>query len=256
MTKKVKTKYKPAVVILLVGLSLFGWKWYSTRPAIEELTVSNVDISKVAPPQQLGPNQTQAQARPEVRPEARISLILKDLVETHPSPQISRDLNRIIVNGDIALNFQPAMSPGAVATIMWINTPSEGLMLTLVTPAEWLLDPSTSRRLKQLVIFHEYQHLRDQLDERVPREMAFGANEAAMAQLSERQLEIWFESEYRAYAAESELAISLGWQREFAFCEVYARSGRAGLRQAMADSYCAMPVYRRHAAVLRRIAAR
>ena len=122
-------------------------------------------------------------------PEARISLILKDLVETHPSPQISRDLNNLVTSGKVFLNFQPAMSPGAAATIMWVNTPSHGQVLTLVTPAEWLLDPTTSRELKQLVIFHEYQHLRQQLDQTYPRELAFGANAAAIAQMSETDLE-------------------------------------------------------------------
>ena len=191
-----------------------------------------------------------------VRPEARISLILKDLVETHPSPQISRDLNHLVTSGKVFLNFQPAMSPGAVATVMWVNTPSHGQVLTLVTPAEWLIDPTTSREMKQLVIFHEYQHIRQQLDQTVPRELAFGANTAAIAQMSETDLEQWFEAEYEAYAAESELAISLGWQKEFALCEIYASQGRAGLRRVMADMFSAMPVYSRHAATLRRIAAR
>jgi hypothetical protein len=179
---------------------------------------------------------------------------LKRLVQTHPSPKISRDLNGMIERGDVFLNFQDDMmrTTRGVATVQYINTPSHGLVLTLMVSADALLDPNQTDAFKQLVIYHEYIHIEQQRDGRIPKRQLYARR--ADVPLTEEEMRFIFKAESEAYEEECRLAVELHMESAFGLCVSYAKEGALGMRLDLAASYALVPVFARHTKLLAQLA--
>lgn len=220
----------------------------SAQPGQTPASAPTPATTSVPTPTQLAAEQTQT--------TATISLILKRLITSHPDPSISRDLHALIEKGGVYLNFQPEIfnGSGSLATVMLVNTPTTGEVLTLSIDPVHLANPQQSDAYKQLVIYHEYQHIRQHREQRYPREMLMQVLRPDL--LTERDIRLQLDAEVEAYEAEVLLAVKLGWQQHLPeFCQAYANGGRNGLYRLLAARYeRENGIYALHPAVLRRIA--
>ena len=87
----------------------------------------------------------------------------------------------------------------------------------LVYPADDLLDPRTSKLHKQLVIYHEWIHIRQHREDRVP--------------------EIRYEVEMEAYLAECVYAKEIGALDDAPICAPYFTGGEQALRKSLATLF-------------------
>lgn len=186
--------------------------------------------------------------------QSRASMILERLVKTHPSPKINTELKGMIERHEVFLNFEESMleSSHAFATIQFIKTPTHGIILTLIVSANGLFDQAISDHFKQLVIYHEYIHVEQLRDGRIPQHQLYARRIDVPVGTSEMRAIFHMESE--AYTEECKLAVSLKWEHEFALCESYANGGPAVMRSFLASEYAQLPMYRQHAVLLKSLA--
>lgn len=189
------------------------------------------------------------------------SLVMKRLIETHPDHEVRTELFRRIDLQEgpdrIFLNFQGevAGSVEAVATALTVRTPDGDLLTLSVNPA-LLLDPNESTEMKQLVIFHEWIHLKQQSSSdqvRYPRWLGYGYRTGT---LTNEMVRIFYEAEMEAYLAECVLATRLGWSERMEICVPYARGGEPALRVYIANRFAAIPQYAPFASIFHVLARR
>jgi hypothetical protein len=187
----------------------------------------------------------------ELETMSRAQEALRVLVLSHPSPEISQDLNRLITNHQVYLNFQDHAvgNEQNIAAARLIRTP-QGLLLTLVISPSLLLDPDMSHEFKQLVVYHEYIHIRQQLNRTQPAWLLIGLRPDAA---TDEHLRIFINAEMEAYEAECRLAEHIGATDAFELCRVYSELGVRAMRIAFTESLAASPTYRNDAARVRRI---
>lgn len=222
----------------------------SPKPDIKTTPTPELDIPVDAiGPRLVGP------PSPEAQEMAKYSLVLKELVQSHPMPEIHRDFNRMVENGEIILNFQPNVAgEHALATVIYVNTPSHGEVLVFsIDPAE-LNSPELSRAFKQLVIFHEYIHILQQKSGRWPKWLAIGLRARPDKPMNPKALRVFFEAESQAYEQECLLAIQEGWVNKLNLAVAYARGGRSAMRLKLAEIYAELPQYASNRDMLFRIA--
>lgn len=191
---------------------------------------------------------------PDRLSDQEASLVLKDLIQSHPHEVMREDLDRLITGGSVFLNFQDSVTSGqnALATVMYVNTPTHGTVLALNVSKRHLTDPHSAKLFKQLVIYHEWHHLRQQIEGTEPRWLATGIKNPG--QMSDGNVRIFFESEMKAYLPECELALKLDAVQLFPLYGAFAQGGVSGLRIQLAESYARIPVYSVYADLLRSIA--
>ena len=177
----------------------------------------------------------------ELEEMSRAQEALRVLVQTHPHPDIRGDLNTLIESGQVYLNFQEhATGENSIASARFIRTP-EGLILALVVSPRLLLDESRSLALKQLIVYHEYIHIRQQLSGSQPAWLATGF---LIENISDEQIRTYIDAEMEAYEAECRFAEQIEATDAFALCQVYSTHGVRALRNALADNIAASPNYR------------
>lgn len=177
---------------------------------------------------------------PSSVPTVDPSLVLKDLVQTHPRKEIREDLDRLIETGEVALNFEElARAQNSLATILLLDDSSTGRETYVFNfSAERILDTSASKAFKQLVVFHEWIHLRQQIEQRAPKWIARG-----MMPKDKEQVHALFEAEMEAYEAECRLAVELKHSKEFFLCVAYERGGSEKLRSELATQLAVQPAF-------------
>jgi|GEM_PF-6862845 len=190
---------------------------------------------------------------PNLMSDSEASLIVKDLVQTHPHEAMRRHLDYLVSRGIIFLNFQDGIGgQNTLATVVYANTPTHGTVLALSISKKHLVDPATPKIFKQLVIFHEWHHLRQQLDRTKPEWLAMGVKDPGM--MTEEMIRIFFEAEMEAYLPECELAVELDAIQTYPLYAVFANGGVSELRRHLAEVYAQMPRYSKFAALFRSIA--
>lgn len=164
-------------------------------------------------------------------PDPRAQEALRILVQTHPHPDIRNDLNHLIESGEVWLNFQEDVlhDSRAVAAVMAISIPGrEGFTLTLSVRPSVLLDNSISLGYKQLVIYHEYIHVRQVREGRVSIAIFIPTRPERVTEAFYRE---HVPSELEAYERECQLAGNLGIVDQLNLCQEYAQDGRAALQR-------------------------
>lgn len=169
--------------------------------------------------------------------------VLKELVQGHPEPEISGELNHLVETGQVYLNLTGELRHelhGNVGRILYVNTPQVGVVLALSFSPHFLLDPNIPRQLKQLVIYHEWMHIKQQRSgdkEKYPDTLAM---QIVKGDDTTQTLRVWFEAEFEAYRAECVVAERHEWTQYLDLCISWSKNGDSGLRQAMARSYTAL----------------
>jgi len=168
---------------------------------------------------------------------------LRVLVQTHPAPEISHDLNELVETRQVYLNLQDHVvgSDQNIASARYINTP-QGVHLTLVVSPRLLLDPDISHEFKQLVIYHEYIHIRQQLTGSTPSWLAIGVPPET---LTDDEIRIFIDAEMEAYVAECRLAERIHAIQSFELCVIYGNGGLSAMRAAYSRILAASPGYAR-----------
>ncbi|MBU1032865.1 hypothetical protein KJ937_02970 [Patescibacteria group bacterium] len=204
--KKGRAPYKILVFVLVV-MSLYS---YFAASASDKRVASKTVSS------------TRSEAK--LSQEANPYSVMKDLIQTHPHQEIRNDLNDLIIRGEIGLTFQQLKSaPNTQANVVYAQDPKNGeRVLVLNYAIQDLLDSSLSRLYKQLVIYHEWIHIKQQREKRYPEWLA---TIDRPVQYPADVVEILLKSEMEAYSAQCELAIKLDVFREFEFCRAYKTNG-------------------------------
>lgn len=227
--------------------------------AIVAMNQQRTPAPVASPPRQTTPILPQPAYQPSMAETrqgmAALSLMLKDLIVTHPDDSIRRDLFNLIDTVKVSLNFQDDLTfgSGALATVMWVDQP-QGPTLVLSIASMQLMDTTQAREYKQLVIYHEYQHILQQMQGRCPRELA--TLQVATSPPTERMTRLLIDAEVEAYEAEVKLAVRLDWQRHIPeFCRAYEQGQRRGLYRLLTRRYAEEnPIYANQRALLQRIA--
>ena len=171
-------------------------------------------------------------ADPALEEMARAQEALRLLVQSHPRVEIRRDLNELIEDEVVLLNFQDVLTAdhGVFASTMLL--PSEdGIILTLAISPTLLLDERESRELQQLVIYHEYIHIRQALDGTVP---AWTFAPHGSEDITEEYLRYFLAAEVEAYEAECAFADELHSEETLVLCVIRDQQGRQAMREAFA----------------------
>lgn len=174
--------------------------------------------------------------------------IVKELVQSHPSPQIADTLNQLVERGVIFLSYSAEMhylgGAAACAALQLINIDGAGVRPVMEFSIPALVSRSDSKESKQLVIFHEFQHYRQLAEKRYPPESFYGHREDAP--VSEATVALIYRSECEAYLAEAQFAQSVGWSSHNDFCQVYAAGGEQVLRLHIAQRLGNAPALAKH----------
>src|SRR3990170_3254598 len=87
------------------------------------------------------------------------SLYLKNVIESHPKKEIRQDLHAMIDKGTVFLNFESDIAAGGLATVFVIDI-NDQPKIVLHIDSNILMDPHISNSYRQLVLFHEFQHIK------------------------------------------------------------------------------------------------
>lgn len=156
------------------------------------------------------------------------------LVKQHPHPDIRNDLNRLIENGTILLNWQTKsfmdgmfqVVPARVAKIVTNEYEKAGKdeYLALTFGPEWLAGLHTPDDivLAMLIVYHEYQHYLQWVsgDEAIRASLRSQHDPTLAARYTPRQAcTMMWQIENGAYQAECRLALQIDYPLFGEFCE-------------------------------------
>ncbi len=140
--------------------------------------------------------------------------MLRDLIKNHPDEELRAELDRWIREGAVYLTEQLEGRP-AEMVVGLVPVGADHKPVVMMNP-EWLTgtagrDATTDRRYKELVVYHEYIHLKDHFNGTHPLMLMSIDPIRAQAERVERAQSIWI-AEYRAVRAEWEYAKRMGLQ--------------------------------------------
>ncbi len=173
------------------------------------------------------------------------SLVLEKLVKTHPHEDVRVKLNRLVEDNVVFLNFQEGIGMGGegLATVTYVRTPTHGTVLTLSIGLSELYNKATSKVYKQLVIYHEYIHIDQQLEKRYP---GLAITRRADIPFTEKEIRLHFASEVEAYEGECKLAVKLDAAHEIDICQAYAEGGLRKMKILLAARLAQTTMYAMH----------
>lgn len=165
---------------------------------------------------------------------ASLQQLAKEAITSHPSDQIAKDLHGLILAGDVLLNIQK-ISLGFDAAAF---TSDDGLVVLSISP-KLLTNGRARSQYTQLVIFHEYQHIKEH------RSFMHPLQKLGQTHTSREYFEELLEAEKRAYTAECKFATELNFEHTegLEFCAAY----KSGDTRFMAELYKylnTLPYYR------------
>jgi hypothetical protein len=160
-------------------------------------------------------------------------LLLIELIASHPHPEIQKDLPKLLKMRKLILRIgEAAQHSAANVRIEKINPYGEVLVLRVWV--NLLLSLKISKKFKQLILYHEWIHIKQYLEGRTPRWLISGRGSKHW---TEKEAQIFFEGEIEATIAESKLAISMGVADEAVHYSAYRDGGEAELRRSLAKDY-------------------
>ncbi len=161
--------------------------------------------------------------------------VLRDLVLTHPDRAIRDTLDGLIKSGAILKNYQVArgIAGGTLASVELLNDPDTPEPILRIDP-NILLDPQIDRRAKQMFLRHEYVHLRQLIDGRVPRQTFFPRS--TDIPWTNDELRSIMIVEWEAYLAEAKFAAREQCLDAIPMISAYQRGPRA-LAASIASDY-------------------
>ncbi|MFH1292277.1 MAG: hypothetical protein ABIH87_03700 [bacterium] len=174
--------------------------------------------------------QNNADAKPIVQSKSKATnrraemMAVKELVLSHPSKEISQDLDRRIKMGKVILNFQSDQHRGATAAFYMMDIRGYGLSKIMFVNPHMILKKTQTREYIQLVLYHEYQHLLQLERGQIQLQDLARAKPGTLK--SPEFVRRWFKMEMQAYTAECQLAQKLGWQKHFDACYVWEKDKR------------------------------
>lgn len=167
------------------------------------------------------------------------SMILKDLVLSHPDREIREDMFRLIDERVLWLNLEDhGLGGGAtIALFMVRSIEGKGSTPIMHISLQAMYDPQTPKQLLQLIVLHEYVHYL-QYKEFVSQ---YGEESASKEfgplrvtdSLSDEVVRVWFKREVEAYDRECAFAVAQGWECFLDFCSDYKKTGLVGLKRAL-----------------------
>lgn len=167
------------------------------------------------------------------------SMILKDLLLSHPDREIREDMFRLIDERVLSLNLQDHGLGGGVTIALFMVLPIEGkgIRPLMNISLRAMHDPQTPKPLLQLIVLHEYVHYLQYREfvSQYGEELAskeFGLHHLSDS-LSDDVVRTWFAREIEAYDRECTFAVAQGWECFLDFCREYKKTGLTGLKRVL-----------------------
>lgn len=175
--------------------------------------------------------------------EKEASLLLQKLVQSHPRREIREDLDSLLASNKVGTNYEaPHLVKGmsGMAAVLTLNDKERGLVHVLSLDPLALQNPRRSVCYKQAVIFHEYWHLRQLFENRIPPRVF--SLEGVGPTWTQADIEDFMESETEGYIREALFGREFGCLSELPPpSQEYFKGGVVALRQSLADIYGQMP---------------
>lgn len=194
----------------------------------------------------LGSAQVISNSNPDDVLIKQLCLVMAD----HPDKSCRDNLWNWLQTGQIFFSVKGGPDDFVFARVTWDKHPQGIHRLVLIVNPFLLVNTRVDREVKQLVLYHEYQHI---LQARDGRLLKIWGRENKEAPVTQVELERVFELELEAYAAESRLALSKGW-RPFSYHQVFQDQGVEGLKRVLPEIIAKSARYRPYFKDLRRIA--
>lgn len=184
------------------------------------------------------------------------TLVLRDLVLSHPHPDVREGFNQAVESGE--LNFVitddgEMLNDSSVAVFTVLPGQDGTVMRGMQIDIGTVMNPAISAEFIQLVLLHEYQHYLQSLRPEARLELMMPKTDASIEQESPADVRMLISNEMEAYTIECQFAVEQGWLWAFDVCQIYAQTGSSGLRRALVSEYMRQPVWTTHRATLQQI---
>lgn len=177
-------------------------------------------------------------------------LVLHDLLSHHPHTEVRERFFPLIDTGGISLNFQENVTgTDSLAGIGWAEVDGVDRLVLSINP-RLLISDTRSRREKELVLYHEWIHAKQQLEGRFPREPLRFAPQP----LTEDDMRTIFPMEVEAYAAECALAMEIDSANLNHVCRAYAAMDHRDFKAHLAKTLAEYEKYSKFSSLLARLA--
>ena len=169
--------------------------------------------------------------------EIRSTHVLRQLIQTHPDSEMRESLSHLISSGEVNLNFQdePGSGTVSIARVLYGTVPEKGTVLFFSFNQTELLNDKISSVFKQLVIYHEWNHIKQQREGRCPKSIYYSRPPGVP--LTADFLQKYLEAEFEAYTAECRLAERIKALDLFAPCHTLLERGDLAFREKIAGMY-------------------
>ncbi len=177
-------------------------------------------------------------------------MVLHDLLSHHPHAEVRERFFPLIDSGRISLNFQENVTgTDSLAGIGWAEVDGVDRLVLSINP-RLLISDTRSRREKELVLYHEWIHAKQQLEGRFPREPLRFAPQP----LTEDDMRTIFPMEVEAYAAECALAMEIDSANLNHVCRAYAAMDHRDFKAHLANTLAEYEKYSKFSSLLARLA--
>lgn len=187
--------------------------------------------------------------------ETQLDNILHDLIITHPRREISVDLLSLLNSQIMKRRYLSIdlVGENLVAGAFQAFQLEDGTLDPQMDfSAGFLLSQNVSRAMKQMAIFHEFQHYKQWREAGDQLEFVPGL----VTSLTEAEAVKRFHRELEAHCLECELAEEQGWSDQNPYCLTYSEHGRREMAKQLAINLSLMELYRPHASTLLKAASR
>jgi len=222
MPKRGETMREKIWIVVVVVIVCSGREVSASRPPPS----SQTDTPRVEPAALK--NKTGPRSAWDVFADQAMDRVV-DLMLTHPSKEIRQELVPLIRQKKVDLDFYFKQSddPADLAGVGYIDD-----LLTLHLNLLVLFDPRMPEIHKQLALFHNWVHIRQQRSGAYPKWLA---TDETPPPLSRRQMSDVLRSELEAVAAECDLAIAIKQAQARRECVEYQLHGLPMLRKRVAE---------------------
>ncbi|MFA6428984.1 MAG: hypothetical protein WCV84_00610 [Patescibacteria group bacterium] len=228
------------VVAMVVGVLLY-WTPEAPRPRVQQ----RANVGEVP---------ADASAVVSVAEADRVTMLeMEQVIRTHPSSELRTRLMEWLRVGRVQLNNESAHTDalGMVAAVLYRET-VRGPALTLAVSPVLFFGPQFTRARRQVMVYHEYIHLRQQIDGTIPATELRGT---MRDHLTDTGIRWKLRAEFEAYEEECRLGLTFMGPGYSELCRRYAAHGRRALRESVVELHALLPMYRGHQTRVRTIGA-
>lgn len=177
--------------------------------------------------------------------------VLREIILSHPHPDVSQTMFRLIDEQELFLNFQPTEEYAALFFLLErdVRTPTPVSILSskklpdtlpkdipvLNINIRVLEDERIPKEMIQLTLVHELRHyFQYKRDLQLGKSLStFRLSSPEQPQLTDHEIANWIKNEIEAYEEQCVVAVRQGWECDDQICWVYKTQDKAFFRESV-----------------------